>query len=266
MNGGVTPIILASGSPRRRELLSLLGLPLKVIPSDADESFQPGWTPEYIVSMLALRKAEAVLPQAGSEPAVVIGSDTIVVLDGRVLGKPRDESEARDMLASLQGRSHSVFTGLACVRAGQTRERIGALPEEVWKTAPQALEAPEAPVDLAGTEEAVPPRLANGNGVPITPLPFGRLGQYAVIPGAGENGPLAIAGYTESRVTFRPITSAEITSYIATGEPMDKAGSYGIQGIGSVFIEEMEGDFYSVMGLPLNLLYKMLSRFGISPF
>lgn len=260
MNGGITPIILASGSPRRRELLSLLGLPLKVIPSDADESFQPGWTPEYIVSMLALRKAEAVLPQAGSKPAVVVGSDTIVVLDGRVLGKPRDESEARDMLSSLQGRSHSVFTGLACVRAGQAGELIGALPEDVWKTAPQA------PVDLAGTEEAVPPGLGNGNGGTITPLPFGRLGQYAVIPGAGENGLLAIAGYTESRVTFRPMTSAEITSYIATGEPMDKAGSYGIQGIGSVFIEEMEGDFYSVMGLPLNLLYKMLSRFGISPF
>ncbi|MNB67664.1 Septum formation protein Maf [compost metagenome] len=257
MNGGITPIILASGSPRRRELLSLLGLPLKVIPSDADESFQPGWTPEYIVSMLALRKAEAVLPQAGSKPAVVVGSDTIVVLDGRVLGKPRDESEARDMLASLQGRSHSVFTGLACVRAGQAGELIGALPEDVWKTAPEA---------SADTEEAAPSGLENGNGGIITPLPFGGLGQYAVIPGAGGNGPLAIAGYTESRVTFRPMTSAEITSYIATGEPMDKAGSYGIQGIGSVFIEEMEGDFYSVMGLPLNLLYKMLSRFGISPF
>lgn len=256
-NGGITSIILASGSPRRRELLSLLGLPLKVIPSDADESFQPGWTPEYIVSNLALRKAEAVLPQAGSKPAVVVGSDTIVVLDGCVLGKPRDESEARDMLASLQGRSHSVFTGLACVRAGQAGELIGALPEDVWKPAPEA---------SADMEEAAPPGLENGNGGIITPLPFGGLGQYAVIPGAGGNVPLAIAGYTESRVTFRPMTSAEITSYIATGEPMDKAGSYGVQGIGSVFIEEMEGDFYSVMGLPLNLLYKLLSRFGISPF
>ncbi|WP_235775444.1 MULTISPECIES: Maf family protein [Paenibacillus] len=256
-DGEITPIILASGSPRRRELLSLLGLPLKVIPSDADESFQPEWMPEHIVSTLALRKAEAVLPQAGNKPGVVVGSDTIVVLDGRVLGKPRNESEARDMLASLQGRSHSVFTGLACVWAGQAGEVIGALPEDIWKTVPG---------EPGDTADAASPELGNGNDGIITPLPFGGLGRYAVIPGPSREKPLALAGYTESRVTFRPMTSAEIASYIATGEPMDKAGSYGIQGIGSVFIERMEGDFYSVMGLPLNLLYKMLSRFGISPF
>ncbi|MBT2290504.1 septum formation inhibitor Maf [Paenibacillus albidus] len=108
-------IILASGSPRRRELLSLLGLPFEVITSDADESTPPEWTPAEIVRGLALRKAEAVRAAAGERDAVIVGSDTIVVLDDKVLGKPVDELDSKTMLAALQGRTHKVYTGVACI-------------------------------------------------------------------------------------------------------------------------------------------------------
>jgi len=108
-------IILASGSPRRRELLSLMGLPFEVITSEADESTPPDWTPEQIVRNLALRKAEAVVPAAGERNAVIVGSDTIVVLDDAVLGKPVDELDSKDMLTRLQGRKHKVYTGVACI-------------------------------------------------------------------------------------------------------------------------------------------------------
>ncbi|WP_339798192.1 Maf family protein [Paenibacillus sp. FSL R5-0744] len=108
-------IILASGSPRRRELLSLLGLPFEVITSEADESTSPDFTPEQIVRSLALRKAEAVVAAAGERNAVIIGSDTIVVLDNTVLGKPVDELDSKSMLTRLQGRNHKVYTGVACI-------------------------------------------------------------------------------------------------------------------------------------------------------
>lgn len=108
-------IILASGSPRRRELLSLLGLPFEVITSEADESTPPDFTPEQIVRSLALRKAEAVVAAAGERNAVIIGSDTIVVLDNTVLGKPVDELDSKSMLTRLQGRNHKVYTGVACI-------------------------------------------------------------------------------------------------------------------------------------------------------
>lgn len=108
-------IILASGSPRRRELLSLLGLPFEVITSEADESTPPDFTPEQIVRSLALRKAEAVVASVGERNAVIVGSDTIVVLDNTVLGKPVDEPDSKSMLTRLQGRNHKVYTGVACI-------------------------------------------------------------------------------------------------------------------------------------------------------
>lgn len=108
-------IILASGSPRRRELLSNLGLPFEVLVSDADESTPADYTPEMIVHTLALRKAQAAVSAAGERNAVVVGSDTIVVLDGKVLGKPADEQDSHAMLSMLQGRTHQVYTGVACI-------------------------------------------------------------------------------------------------------------------------------------------------------
>jgi septum formation protein len=99
-----------------------------------------------------------------------------------------------------------------------------------------------------------------------TTMHLGDIGQYRVISKSPSGEPEIIVGHTVSKVTFRPMSDAEIEAYIKTGDPLDKAGAYGVQGIGAVFIEKIEGDFYSVMGLPLNLLYQMLLRFGVSPF
>ncbi|OMD34890.1 Maf family protein [Paenibacillus odorifer] len=188
-------IILASGSPRRRELLSLLGLPFEVITSEADESTPPDWTPERIVRSLALRKAEAVVATAGERNAVIIGSDTIVVLDNTVLGKPVDKLDSKAMLTRLQGRTHKVYTGVACLG-----------------------------------------------------FPNGK----------------TIVEHRVTSVTMRAMTEEEIAAYIATGEPADKAGSYAIQGLGSILVERIEGCYFNVVGLPLSLLGEMLSEFGIT--
>lgn len=230
MNGTKTAtLVLASSSPRRQELIRTLGLPVVVRASDADETVPGGWEPAAIVEELSLRKAQTVaqsLPEGGSaaERTIVVGSDTIVVLDGRVLGKPADPLDAERMLSLLQGRSHQVYSGVACVEPS----RAGIPVRE-------------------GAE-----RLGD-----IT-----RLRVLSRLP-AGE--PDLAVGHTVSTVTFRPMSPREIEAYVRTGEPLDKAGSYGIQGVGSFFIEKMEGDFYSVMGLPLHLLYRMLQTFGIQP-
>lgn len=108
-------IILASGSPRRRELLSMLGLPFAVVSSDVDESTPPEWAPDKVVRSLALRKAEAVITASNQQNTLIIGSDTIVELDGRILGKPVDKQDSKAMLTALQGKSHQVYTGIACI-------------------------------------------------------------------------------------------------------------------------------------------------------
>ncbi|RAV06378.1 nucleoside triphosphate pyrophosphatase [Paenibacillus sp. YN15] len=195
-------LVLASSSPRRQELIGLLKLPVMVRASNADESVPEAWAPARIVEELSLRKARATeesLAQEGMGPApapeswVIVGSDTIVVVDGKVLGKPADQEEAFGMLASLQGREHEVYTGVAC------------------------------------------------------------------IPGGGlQDAPPAVS-HTVSKVMFSPMSEGEIWAYVRTGEPMDKAGAYGVQGMGALFIEKIEGDFFSVMGLPVNRLYQMLA-------
>ncbi|HZG87053.1 Maf family protein [Paenibacillus sp.] len=192
MEQGMKTLILASGSPRRQELIRLLSMPVEVLPSDADETTEPDWEPARIVEELSLRKALAVrerLPE-GRE-GIIVGSDTIVVLDGRALGKPRDADDAASMLASLQGRSHEVYTGLALVDAATGRRA---------------------------------------------------------------------AAHQATRVWMKPMDAERIRRYIATGEPMDKAGSYAIQGIGAVLVERMEGDYFTVVGLPVSLLADMLER------
>ncbi|AKG37802.1 Maf family protein [Paenibacillus durus] len=255
-DNSITPIILASGSPRRRELLSLLGLPFDVIPREADESFPAEWEPEQIVSALALRKAEAVLPLAGERSGVILGSDTIVVLEGRILGKPADEEESREMLTALQGRSHKVYTGVACIKLGDGVN--GGMLRE-------GISAEAALVKMAAPAFSSPGKPGSNENTGSDSVWLGGIGRYRVLSQSPNGEPAAIAGYTESRVTFRPMSAQEIDGYIKTGEPMDKAGSYGVQGIGSLFIEKIEGDFYSIMGLPLNLLYRMLLEFGINP-
>ncbi|MFD2369879.1 Maf family protein [Brevibacillus sp. GCM10020057] len=188
-----TTLTLASSSPRRRELLQTLGIPFRVQTSDVDETTAPGLSPHEVVEELAVRKARAVasLQQEG----VVLGSDTIVVLDDQILGKPADEAEAFRMLTMLQGREHTVYSGVALIDAASGREEVA---------------------------------------------------------------------HSHTRVRIRPLAKTEIESYIATREPMDKAGAYAIQGIGSTIVEGITGDYFTVVGLPLALTARMLSRFGIT--
>jgi len=183
-------IILASQSPRRRELLTLVGIPHVVRPADIDEQVWPGEQPVPHCERLARGKA-AVLAAADPE-AVVIGADTIVVLDGDILGKPRDVADAEAMLARLAGRTHTVFTAMAVAR-----------------------------------------------------------------------GPHVVSAVEEVAVTFRALSAEEIRGYVATGEPMDKAGAYGIQGFGATIVERIEGDFFSVMGLGLRRVVALLAAQGV---
>ncbi|AOK89499.1 Maf family protein [Paenibacillus sp. SEL1] len=198
MDGKITPrIILASTSPRRKELLAFLRLPFEVVPSHADESTPESWTPQQIVETLAARKAEAVVNTAtqSKEAGLVIGSDTIVVLDGSVLGKPADHADAVRMLTALQGRTHRVYTGVACIHTG-----------------------------------------------------------------TGE----MLVRHRQTEVTMKPLSQEQIVAYVNTGEPSDKAGAYGIQGMGATLVESIQGCYFNVVGLPLSLLSDMLSDFGVN--
>ncbi len=192
-----TRLILASSSPRRQELIRLLGLavPIEIQSSDADETVPSDWTPDRIVEQLALRKAHAVrsLQLDGSAAAVVLGADTIVVQDGQVLGKPQDAADAIGMLERLQGRSHDVYSGIALV-------------------------------DTNGRE----------------------LAKHAV-----------------TRVYMRSLDPARIERYVASGEPLDKAGAYGIQGAAAAFVERIDGCYFNVVGLPVSLAADMLQQFGM---
>jgi septum formation protein len=224
-------LILASSSPRRQELIQTLGLPYEIRASDVNEDTEAGMPPAEIVEELSCRKAEAVCELYRAEQrnnGIVIGSDTIVVLGEEVLGKPRDQEDAARMLDALQGKSHHVFTGVACVDLNNSNRQL-----KFWEPSADR---------------------------------FGDTGQYRILSESPNSSPGAIVGHMVSKVTFRPMSRAEIQGYVQTGEPMDKAGAYGVQGFGAVFIEKIEGDFYTVMGLPLNLIYQILLRFGVSPF
>lgn len=182
--------IVASNSPRRRELLSLAGYQFEVISSDADETLESGIDAGEAVKELSKRKALFVSRM--NKGAVVLGCDTVVALGGKILGKPKDESEAFSMLKSLSGREHEVFTGVY------------------------------------------------------------------ITDGEKSEGFLSC-----TKVEFYPLSDETIRSYIATKEPMDKAGAYGIQGLGSVLVKKINGDYFTVMGLPVNECARVLSKFGI---
>ncbi|MFL5483094.1 MAG: Maf family protein [Gemmatimonadaceae bacterium] len=183
-------VILASGSPRRRQLLELIGIPHEVRPSNIDETMRPREAPRRHAERLAREKASVI---ASREPQVVtIAADTIVVINRKVLGKPRDADDARRMLSMLSGREHTVITAVAVARGRKLRSAI----EEV-------------------------------------------------------------------KVKFRRLRADEIDAYIATGEPMDKAGAYGIQGFGATIVECVNGDYFAVMGLPLARLVMLLRDLGV---
>ncbi len=183
-------MLLSSGSPRRKELLSLLGIPFQVKVPNIPEVQRINETPRSFCLRISREKAIKV---AQLYPhALVIGADTIVVIDGKILGKPRDTREANDFLTLLQDRVHEVFTG------------------------------------------------------------------YTIISGNHH-----ISKVVRTKVRFRAMTPEEISWYVLTGEPMDKAGAYAVQGIGSLFIEKVHGCYTNVIGLPLSYLYNDLKKFGI---
>jgi septum formation protein len=187
-------LFLASASPRRRELLAQIAVPCVTQIASIDENPLPDEPPAAYVERLAREKARAGLRALG-EPAdaVVLGADTAVVLDGRILGKPADFAESRAMLRALSGRSHEVLTAVALVSGGREAARV-----------------------------------------------------------------------VSSEVSFRPISDAEIEAYWASGEPCDKAGSYGIQGLAAVFVNQLRGSYSAVVGLPLCETAELLGEFGIA--
>ena len=186
-------IVLASNSPRRRELLGQMGLKdFKVSAPNVDESVEDGLSPAEIVEQLSLRKARAAAKKSGSGE-LIIAADTVVALDGAVLGKPRDEAGAFAMLSSLSGREHHVYTGVTVLRGEQ-----------------------------------------------------------------------AVTEHEETAVAFRTLEADEIWGYIATGEPMDKAGAYGIQGLGALLVSGIRGDYCNVVGLPVFRLGRILNQFGVN--
>lgn len=185
-------IILASRSPRRKELMKVLGIPFEVIPSSYEES--PGFRrdPIELVVFRSFQKAQDVASKY--EDILVIGADTIVVLNDQILEKPSSRGEAQEMLSRLSGKKHSVFTAFTI---------IDTFSQKV-------------------TSRVV-----------------------------------------ESQVKFKQLSQKEIDTYIETGEPFDKAGGYGVQGIGSVLVEKIDGDYFNVVGLPLTTLADELRKFGI---
>jgi septum formation protein len=186
-------IVLASNSPRRKDLLRMIGADFKVDPADVDERILPGESPKDYVIRVALDKARVASRRAGA--GIVIAADTIVVLNGEILGKPFDAVDAERMLTMLAGKMHQVMTGLAVVEA-DTRKTLTRI--------------------------------------------------------------------SVTRVWFRNLMRDEIESYVATGEPLDKAGAYGIQKRGALLVSRIEGCYFNVVGLPLSLLGEMLADFGMN--
>ncbi len=182
-------IILASASPRRRELMKILGKPFSVVTSDAEEVIDPELPPYFIAEKLSLLKATDVAKNV--KGAIVIGADTIVVKDGKILTKPKDEFDAENMLKTLSGTHHSVITGVTVINNKKAKSE---------------------------------------------------------------------SFYVETKVYFKPLTDEEIKKYIKSGEPMDKAGAYGIQEKGALFVEKIEGDYFNVVGLPVCKLSSVLKE------
>ena len=185
-------IILASASPRRRQLLKELGLKFKVISTNKEEKVDDTFFPVQIARKLAVRKALEVSKKVRDSSIIIIAGDTIVVLGNKILGKPQSKKEAIEMLSRLSGKIHKVITGI-CILQGNKK----------------------------------------------------------------------VVGHEITKVTFQKLSPAMILSYVNTGESMDKAGGYGIQGKAALLIKKIEGDYFNVMGLPLVRLAKLLGLFGI---
>lgn len=188
-------IVLASASPRRRELLQNMGLDFEIITSDGAEQVFENELPQDTVKRLSSEKALNVAKRAPYDDCIVIGADTVVAIDGKILGKPVDEGDAKRMLTLLSGRTHKVYTGVSVI------ETI-----------------------------------------------------------SGER----VSDYVETEVKFVNLTERQIEKYVSSGEPMDKAGAYGIQDLGAMLVEKINGDYFNVVGLPVSRLAGILrDRFGV---
>ena len=185
-------IILASASPRRKELLEKIGLNFEVEPSDITEDLTSDLPPQKLAKKLSQEKALAVSKKYSD--AIIIAADTIGVFEGKIIGKPHTPAEAKKMLSMLNGKSHLVITGFTIIDT------------KTGKTISKSL---------------------------------------------------------ETKVYFRKLTGVEIDAYVKTGEPLDKAGGYAIQGLGALIVEKIAGDYYNVIGLPLSALAESLKRFGV---
>ena len=195
---GKMKLILASGSQRRRELLTMCGYDYEIVVSRADEHIAES-DPGLYVTALAVRKAAEVFGRLGGKTEdgaeiAVLGSDTVVYSEGNIIGKPKDEEDAKRILAYLSGRTHTVYTGVAVVTKEGVRTELGT-----------------------------------------------------------------------TEVTFEKLTEEEIEKYVASGEPMDKAGAYGIQGPFGMFVKEVKGNYFTVIGLPLPSAYRLLKEAGVLP-
>lgn len=193
MSETVSKIVLASTSPRRAELLKQIGVEFELATGNVQERPHPDEAPADYITRLARAKVIAVARER--ETGLIIGADTVVVLDGQLLGKPKDEADAERMLRSLSGRWHAVMTGVALY-------------------------------DVATGQE--------------------------------------VADFDKTLVRFARLSNQEIEWYVKSGEPMDKAGAYGIQGLGGLFVDEIAGNYYNVVGLPLPLVYRLARRLGYS--
>lgn len=186
--------ILASGSPRRRDILTELGCTFDIVVADTDESCNAN-DPAEIVCILAERKAKAVAEKLGDSAngRLIIAADTLVSCDGNVLGKPKDRTDAKSMLTMLSGRTHEVYSGISLILNGRVQ-----------------------------------------------------------------------TAFECTQVSFNEMTDAEIERYIDSGEPMDKAGAYAVQGKAAAFIQGLNGCYFNVVGLPVHRLYRMLQEWGLS--
>lgn len=188
-------IVLASASPRRRELLQNMGLGFEIITSDGAEQVFENELPQDTVKRLSSEKALNVAKRAPYDDCIVIGADTVVAIDGKILGKPEDEGDAKRMLTLLSGRTHKVYTGVSVIETT-----------------------------------------------------------------SGER----VSDYVETEVKFVNLTERQIEKYVSSGEPMDKAGAYGIQDLGAMLVEKINGDYFNVVGLPVSRLARILrDRFGV---
>ena len=190
----MSKLILASASPRRKELLEQVGAIFEIIPAKGEEVITKE-NPHEVVMELALQKAKEVADGQDNEH-IILGADTVVVYDNKILGKPKDKADAVRILIQLSGNTHSVYTGVAIIQKTNGTEQISNF-------------------------------------------------------------------YEETKVTMYPMSQAEIEAYVETQEPMDKAGAYGIQGQGAIYIEKIAGDYNNVVGLPIARIYQEMSKLGI---